>query len=89
MKTFEQVVAEQKVAEESQEWRGHTIANIRRVFDSIQDKAHWKNPITVKVTVGVIGIALTAIAFFHADENAQVSGNGDGTFTITSNGYQG
>ena len=66
-----------------------TIHDLRQIFNKIQDKTHWKNPICASVHHSQVNYVFAAIEYFHADKATiegieQITGN----VIITGRGYQ-
>lgn len=66
-----------------------TVRDLRQIFEKIQDKTHWKNPICASVHHSQVNFVLAAIEYFHADK-ATVEGIEPitGNVIITGKGYQ-
>ncbi len=64
-----------------------TIAELRKAFESVCDKANWKNKWTAKVPKGMSELVGEAVTFFHGARPTRVSWNRDGSTTLRGNGY--
>jgi hypothetical protein len=93
MKTIEQILAEEKAAQETFEaketYKGHTIAQLRKVFEAIENPEGWKKPWAASVPHPVVNAVLVAVEFFHADK-ARIAGIEPitGNVLMSGNGYQ-
>jgi hypothetical protein len=91
--TTEEIMArlevEQLTAEEEQTFKGHKIADLRQVFEKVQNQDDWKAPWAAAVPHQVVGMVMAATEFFHADR-ATVVGIEQltGRVLLRGNGYQ-
>ncbi len=67
--------------------QGETIAMLRKAFDSVCDKKHWKNPFYAVVSKDEIGIVCRAVEFYHADKPTVVEYT-ENTVIVVGKGYQ-
>lgn len=68
---------------------GETRGDLRDVFDRLCDPDDWKAPIAAYVPHQLVGRALRAIEFFHADTAKAVGIQAlTGKVLIQGNGYQ-
>jgi hypothetical protein len=81
--------AEELAAEEEQTFKGHKIADLRKVFQKVQNQNDWKSPWAATVPHQVVGMVMAATEFFHADR-ATVVGIEQltGRVLLRGNGYQ-
>jgi hypothetical protein len=81
--------AEELTAEEEQTFKGHKIADLRQVFQKVQNADSWKAPWAAVVPHQVVGMVMAATEFFHADR-ATVVGIEQltGRVLLRGNGYQ-
>lgn len=91
--TTEQILAnlkaEELTAEEEQTFKGHKVADLRKVFQKVQNTDNWKSPWAAAVPHQAVGMVLAATEFFHADR-ATVVGIEQltGRVLLQGNGYQ-
>lgn len=94
MKTYEQILAEEKTAheefEQNEKYKGFTIYSLRKVFEAIQNPEGWKKEWAASVPHQVVEAVLVAVEFFHADK-AQIVGIEPitGKVLMCGKGYQG
>lgn len=81
--------AEELAAEQEQTFKGHKIADLRQVFESVQNADDWKAPWAAAVPHQVVGMVMAATECFHADR-ATVVGIEQltGRVLLRGNGYQ-
>jgi hypothetical protein len=91
--TTEEIMArlevEQLAAEEEQTFKGHKIADLRQVFETVQNADSWKAPWAAVVPHQVVGMVMAATEFFHADRVTMVGIEQlTGRVLLRGNGYQ-
>ncbi len=94
MKTFEQVVAEEKAAYEAYEratiHQGFTVAELREAMGRVQNPENWKNPWRATVKVEDVRKVVIAVEFFHGDRpRGGFIDEKNGTIEMYGSGYQG
>ena len=67
MSATETMLAEEMKAEEAQEYKGHAISDLRKVFEAVQNKTDWKAEWVAAVPAQIVGLVCIAVEFFHAD----------------------
>jgi len=66
---------------------GFDDGEIRSMFEKIQNKEHWKNPIDAVVPNHRLDLAKAAITYFHADDQFTLTPKGPLATRIQSRGY--
>lgn len=100
MKTMQQIIEAEEAARAKWEAetvvhyigeRAYTIADLRTIFEFVQDMDDWKNPVnTDAVPIGGVQEAIAAVEFFHGDRPTVVGVSDDGKFAhLVGRGYQG
>jgi len=93
MKTYEQIIAEEKANREAfeakEKYKGYTIAELRKVFEAVQNKQNWKDEWAAEVPYDLVNAVIVAVEFFHADKATlhgimPITGN----VLMSGNGYQ-
>jgi hypothetical protein len=97
--SIEQIVAEEQVNHAAWEaktvatkvlGKDVTIAELRYIFELVEDKANWKNPINVCVHHNYVAITAAAIEYFHGVKPEIVGPMSlTGKILVSSPGYQG
>ena len=92
--TIEQVIENERKEREAFEAnkvvteQGETIADLRKVFNSVCDKDDWKAPFAVAAPSSLVGVIIRAVQFFHGDTPRVVGMEGlTGRVFIEGNGY--
>jgi len=67
---------------------GETIFELRAVFETVCNKNHWKNAWAALVPVGLVGITMRAVEFFHADNPMTCKSGLKGIVVMWGKGYQ-
>ena len=71
------------------EYKGYTVAELRKVSDKIFNSENWKNSWAASVPHNLVNIIIVSVEFFHADE-VQIHGIEPitGNVLLSGNGYQ-
>lgn len=82
-------LAKQRKLEETQMYRGFTVAQLRKAMDAVQNEKHWKNTWAASVPHGAVHCVQVAVEFYHADA-AEIVGIEPitGNVLMRGNGYQ-
>jgi hypothetical protein len=76
-------------AEEREEYKGYTVAALRRAMEAVQDPKDWKAPWAAAVPCGAVGAVCAAVEFFHADRAVVVGAEPlTGKVLMRGQGYQ-
>ena len=93
MTATEKVLADEQAAmeaEETQEYRGYTVADLRKTFNALTDPKDWKGPICAWIPASLFGEASAAVEFFAA-ASLKITGGPQlltGRILVESDGYQ-
>ncbi|GEM_PF-2845850 len=90
MAAFAKEEARALEAEANQEYRGHTIANMRKAFDLLADPDDWRAPIDAWIDHRAYGLAAAAVEFFTCTELQIIGGPQPltGRILVHADGYR-
>lgn len=87
--SLKDLIAEMEEYDANNSYKGFKIADLRKVFEAVQNKENWKEAWAAAVPSQIVEPLAVAVEFYHAD-TMQILGVQPvtGKVLVSGNGYQ-